>query len=423
MIGASLDDRLRPMSDDTGSYEGPLDALTGLLDHARIATVRAGAALALVDLRHFRERVNDPYGHLVGDDVIRTVAHRLMAELAPRRVFRYGGDEFLIELEGAFDKESAADLARRIGNLLAQPIYPIPDRIEAWIGITLRRVSDDVMHVVLEADQAVNTARKEGVPYAVFGEGAWFYLQSGPDGRVLDDLVASPGIRLSYLGDRPGFYVTERPEGLRYRWPVRVFRVTDIDVDEANLPRITRVSGVIDKCRALTVDDEIPGWRVFGVNGETVARLIEQVRSIDEASVGRFSPPTVQMIAKMDKALAWVHTQEGLHANIGGDSAAAVVRHTFFATALRSPKWVVRMKDTRAFDIYNWMSEPVLEPVLVDPRWEVARVAASNAAWGFAAQPFIDDKRFQLLISVWVAAMGDPSVDVIADSMRPTEIA
>jgi hypothetical protein len=148
------------------------------------------------------------------------------------------------------------------------------------------------------------------------------------------------------------------------------------------------------------------------VNGETVARLIEQVRSIDETSVGRFSPPTAQMTTKMDKALSWVHTREGLHANIGRDSAYAVVHHEFFAAALRSPKGVVRMED-RLDPEYGY---PTTVPVLVDPRWEVVRTAASNAAWGFAARHFIDDKRFQLLTSGWVAAMGDPSVGIAANA-------
>jgi diguanylate cyclase (GGDEF)-like protein len=148
-----------------------LDDLTGLETHARIATVRRGSAIAFVDLRDFRERVNVPYGHEMGDRAIRAVAERLRDGLAPFRVFRFGGDEFLIEIDQPLDSGGAADLAGRIADLVGQPIDGIAEPLEAWVGITLRRVVDDVMEVGMEAATAAQvTAPSAGLPFAIVSE-------------------------------------------------------------------------------------------------------------------------------------------------------------------------------------------------------------------------------------------------------------
>ena len=81
------------------------DSLTGLLNHGRFKDrlahelercrrTSAEISLAILDLDHFK-RVNDTYGHMSGDQVIRALSHALMAGL--RRidlVGRYGGEEF-----------------------------------------------------------------------------------------------------------------------------------------------------------------------------------------------------------------------------------------------------------------------------------------------------------------------------------------
>jgi diguanylate cyclase (GGDEF)-like protein len=100
------------------------DGLTGLTNHrafqARLADLlgraeRHGhrAAILLVDVDHFK-KVNDTYGHPVGDEVLRRVA-RVLAEAVRKIdiVARYGGEEFAVVLE-ATDGEGALRLAERI---------------------------------------------------------------------------------------------------------------------------------------------------------------------------------------------------------------------------------------------------------------------------------------------------------------------
>jgi diguanylate cyclase len=69
-------------------------------------------AVAMIDLDHFKE-VNDRYGHLEGDRVLVAVARHVMGELRPYdKVFRYGGEEFLIVLPETDVAEARAIVER-----------------------------------------------------------------------------------------------------------------------------------------------------------------------------------------------------------------------------------------------------------------------------------------------------------------------
>ena len=100
------------------------DALTQLLNR-RALTERITAemeralrydssmALLMIDLDHFK-RINDTYGHLVGDDVLRDVAKLLTETIRlSDTVARYGGEEFLVLLPET-DDAGAETFAERI---------------------------------------------------------------------------------------------------------------------------------------------------------------------------------------------------------------------------------------------------------------------------------------------------------------------
>jgi diguanylate cyclase (GGDEF)-like protein len=83
------------------------DPMTGLLNRraifdvligemARIRRDRSALAAVMIDIDHFKS-VNDTYGHLAGDEVLREVAIRLTDSVRPYdAVSRYGGEEFLL---------------------------------------------------------------------------------------------------------------------------------------------------------------------------------------------------------------------------------------------------------------------------------------------------------------------------------------
>lgn len=81
------------------------DPLTGLLNRRALLApwsqlASTGGVVAICDLDHFK-RINDTWGHPAGDAVLQTLAELLMGNVRPSdRVGRYGGEEFVVVLQG-----------------------------------------------------------------------------------------------------------------------------------------------------------------------------------------------------------------------------------------------------------------------------------------------------------------------------------
>jgi diguanylate cyclase (GGDEF)-like protein len=135
------------------------DPTTGLevLTDASLGALRRGSTLAYVDLVHFRDRVNAPFGHVVGDRVLAEVGRRLAEGLTPRRVFRSGGDEFTVEIAGPLDREGAERIADLVALLLARPFEETGEGLEATVGVCLRAVGDDPRPVWAAALRGADT--------------------------------------------------------------------------------------------------------------------------------------------------------------------------------------------------------------------------------------------------------------------------
>ncbi len=97
------------------------DILTGLPNRARFNVAMdemspGDWALLLVDVDNLKI-VNDTFGHAAGDDLIASVARRLLSVVSPRAVYRLGGDEFAIVLDPASvaqAEEIATEFARKV---------------------------------------------------------------------------------------------------------------------------------------------------------------------------------------------------------------------------------------------------------------------------------------------------------------------
>lgn len=150
------------------SHQATHDVLTGLpnrallLDrfhHAIAQTDRKQQQLAMlfIDLDHFK-RVNDDFGHVVGDKVLKDVATRLQSSIrSADTAGRYGGDEFVIMLPELDPEISASYFAMKICNRLAghYAIDGVDLSLRASIGIAIypdhgRRWEDLVRHVDAE---------------------------------------------------------------------------------------------------------------------------------------------------------------------------------------------------------------------------------------------------------------------------------
>lgn len=151
------------------------DGLTGLLTHGRfkerlhaeLERCRRNGnhiCLALMDLDHFK-RVNDDYGHLVGDRVLRALARSLTSGLRSSDVVgRYGGEEFAVILMDTDPAKAAAridTLRRRFG------VQPFDTELGIFtvtlsVGVSGSAECADMETLIEAADKALYVAKREG---------------------------------------------------------------------------------------------------------------------------------------------------------------------------------------------------------------------------------------------------------------------
>ncbi|MBW3585481.1 MAG: EAL domain-containing protein [Cyanobacteria bacterium 0813] len=122
-------------------------------------------AVLFIDLDRFKV-VNDSLGHLVGDELLKSVARQLQASLRHQdAVARFGGDEFVLLLEDIKDIDEPTRVAERIQNQLRQPLnlndYEVFTEIS--IGIIVSTMGYDRPEDVLrDADIAMYYAKAQG---------------------------------------------------------------------------------------------------------------------------------------------------------------------------------------------------------------------------------------------------------------------
>jgi diguanylate cyclase (GGDEF)-like protein len=151
------------------------DSLTGLHNRAAFSdylattideTLRAAGTFAILclDLDRFKE-VNDLYGHLVGDALLREVARRLQAVAEGAFLARVGGDEFIVITVGAAQAATVGQLALQLGAALSGDIEIAGRqlRIGLSIGIASCPVDGtDPATLLANADVALYRAKAEG---------------------------------------------------------------------------------------------------------------------------------------------------------------------------------------------------------------------------------------------------------------------
>jgi diguanylate cyclase (GGDEF)-like protein len=152
------------------------DAKTGLLNaaawqreaDARIRQAqRAGlpVALLLADIDHFK-RVNDTYGHLAGDEMLARTAAALARHVRAGDVTgRFGGEEFVVLLPGADDRE-ACSVAERLRERVSAITVPAPGAqvtVTVSIGVAaLGAHGSELSGLLAAADAAVYRAKESG---------------------------------------------------------------------------------------------------------------------------------------------------------------------------------------------------------------------------------------------------------------------
>ena len=121
-------------------------------------------AVLLLDLNAFK-RVNDLYGHGIGDEVLINIAMRLRrAAREADLIARFGGDEFAILARELAGSEDATNIALRVIKELDQPINtgPLKHHIGVGIGIALfPQDGPSEIEILRRADIALYRAKDE----------------------------------------------------------------------------------------------------------------------------------------------------------------------------------------------------------------------------------------------------------------------
>ncbi|MGI5164353.1 GGDEF domain-containing protein [Spirillospora sp. CA-253888] len=152
------------------------DAKTGLLNAAawqreadtelsRSQRTHDPLAVLLIDIDHFK-RVNDTYGHLVGDQVLVGVASTLCGQLRDYDVVgRFGGEEFVVLLPGA-DTVEACRVAERLRGRVRRLAVPAEEgsvAVTISVGVSLFRMhGEDLIELLAAADLALYRAKQSG---------------------------------------------------------------------------------------------------------------------------------------------------------------------------------------------------------------------------------------------------------------------
>ena len=154
-----------------------VDALTGLhnrrwleemytreLNRSNAGNLHLSAFM--LDIDHFKN-INDKYGHLVGDQVLISVAKTILKCLRPTDMpVRYGGEEFTIFLPGT-SVENAKIVSERLRSSVEATKIPLPDgkgtlSVTISVGCTERKNDDTVETIIKRADDALYNAKESG---------------------------------------------------------------------------------------------------------------------------------------------------------------------------------------------------------------------------------------------------------------------
>ncbi|MDO8892084.1 MAG: diguanylate cyclase [Sulfurimicrobium sp.] len=134
-------------------------------EHDRMVRGGQPCCVCMVDLDDFK-RINDTYGHPVGDQVLRATTQLLNDKLRKYdAIFRYGGEEFLLCLPGSVLEDALVLMERLRSELAALPIE-IKDKgvihVSASFGLAMMSLDENVASTIEQADHALLSAKANG---------------------------------------------------------------------------------------------------------------------------------------------------------------------------------------------------------------------------------------------------------------------
>lgn len=166
----SLRDELAALMANRDPLTGAWGRATLLADlreqHALVQRAVQSSALAMIDLDHFKV-VNDTFGHSVGDEVLRATSRRQRELIRPYdRLYRYGGEEFLLSMPHT-GMEEARLIAERLRTGIAAVVITAEAgggtiQVTASIGVSEIDAAASVEEAIDRADRALYRAKAAG---------------------------------------------------------------------------------------------------------------------------------------------------------------------------------------------------------------------------------------------------------------------
>ncbi len=152
--------------------QGRRDALTGLYNRSALTEIlgrelaradrnKTPLSVALFDLDHFKS-INDRFGHLVGDEVLRQAARVIAQTIRATDVaVRWGGEELLAILPDA-SLAGAGIVAERVRTAIASLVIPSIGSVTISAGVVERNTGEDATALFKRADERLYAAKNSG---------------------------------------------------------------------------------------------------------------------------------------------------------------------------------------------------------------------------------------------------------------------
>jgi diguanylate cyclase (GGDEF)-like protein len=153
----TFDDRLARMLQSSPEHDPCPPGLSERRQHHELEQ----QWLAVVDVDHFKA-VNDKFGHLYGDEVLILIANLLQSSFrAQDRVFRFGGEEFVVLLRST-TLENAQKIIERFRTNVEQHSFPQVGQVTVSVGFVSINAFESPVVTLGRADQALYYAKSNG---------------------------------------------------------------------------------------------------------------------------------------------------------------------------------------------------------------------------------------------------------------------
>lgn len=282
------------------------DALTGLLnrrafedrikvEHQRSQRYGKAFSLMMLDIDHFK-KVNDTYGHVAGDAVLKSLAAILTQQVRDiDSVARFGGEEFVIILPET-DGSGAKIMAERIRKTIAGSPFTLPDGVKIDVTVSIGiscfpHCAINTEALLERADQALYLAKNSGRNQVfLYRELLQAELELNP-GRIVQLLnESSENVKAVATA------VNMKASHLRVhadmveRYALRLGKKLDLSAADTHTLGLAAVlhdigyisipENLLNKREAFTADE----WKAIQQHPVTGAALLEQVPALREAA-------------------------------------------------------------------------------------------------------------------------------------------